>query len=126
MAEKRVEKIDHGLRHAGRFDQQPEEYEQGNGQKNNVRHALVDAAHDDAHRRARGDGEEGECGEREHEGNGRAREHAGADKKDKEHDELVVADRHQRRLEQPQGRADRDDEGKREHDIEEAAEAREA
>ena len=44
MTEKRSEETDHRARHAGHLDQQPQEHEQRDGEQDQVRHPLVEAA----------------------------------------------------------------------------------
>ena len=98
MAEQAGEEGDHGARHAGHFDEQPEKDEQRHRQQDEVRHALVHAADHDEHRRGGGERQIAEGGEPEGEGDRHAGEHRRRDDADEEDQQVEVAEPVQHRL----------------------------
>ena len=91
MAQQRGEERHHRLRHPGHLDQQAEEHEQRHGEQDQMRHALVETAHEQQHGHVRGQHHVGEGGDREGDGDRHPRQHRQADDDHEEDHQVGVA-----------------------------------
>ena len=104
MAEQARQERHHGARHAGHLDQQAEEHEQRHRQQDEVAHALVHAADQHHQRRVRRQRQIAVGRKPKPERDRHAGEHAKAGDADEEDDQVEIAERLQRALQQPEHR----------------------